>query len=247
MRITRSQLRNLILEATIDYIDNDGKRIAVKADGVLGNNNLRLQLQGYYNDVYDEKLKHQQQIMSGQYPDLAKELAHKGSYYQAMDDFQEYLENTVTSKYGNNSTIKFGEQDFIDEQPSEFITLSDIISNMNSDKIKYKSKFRDFPDPKRGESSVDYNDHEPLEFKAEPITPEDELQQAQRLSDIEQRRRELGSDLSFMFDKTVPRADYPDETTTPKGYMNLEDLMADEEPPTWMNSNSDKTEPPQGR
>ena len=50
----------------------------------------------------------------------------------------------------------------------------------------------------------------------------------------------------FNDDDTIPRANYPDETTTPKGFMNLEDLMADDEPPTWMND-PEGTEPPKGR
>lgn len=250
MMITRKQLRDLILEATIDYVDNDGSRKAVKADGILSNNNLRLQLHGYYDDAYDKFFEYQNNLIGDQFPDLAKDLAHTSSFNQAKDEFQEYIENSVSSKYGSNASIKFGAQDFEGEVPNELLSLSQVIGDIKSKKVKYNPKFRDFPDPKRGEANVDFDDYEPLEFKTEPITAEDELAQIQRQADIEQRRREMGSDLSFMFrnsdENTIPRADYPDETTTPKSYMNLEDLLTGEEPPTWM-SDPEGTEPPKGR
>ena len=243
MMLTRKQLRDLILEATVDYVDDKGRRRAVKADGILSNNNLRLQLQGYYNDAYDEFIEYQNNLIGDQFPQLAKDLAHTSSFNKAKDEFQEYLENSVSSKYGTNASIKFGSQDFQDEVPNEFINFSQIIDGIKSDKISYNPKFRDFPIPKSSESDVDFDDYEPLQFETEPITAEDELQQTQRQVDIEKRRRELGSGLSDMFSNTVPRVDYPDETTTPKGYMSL---MADEEPPTWMGG-PEGTEPPKGR
>ena len=232
MMITRRQLRELILEATIDYVDEKGKRKAVKADGIFSNNSLRLQLQGYYNDAYDKFLKYQNNLIGDQYPELAKDLAHTSSFNQAKDEFQEYLENSVSSKYGMDASIKFGSQDLFDEVPNEYINFSQIIDDMQSKKIKYNDKFRDFPSISKDEFDLDFDDYEPFNFKTEPISDEEEEEHIQNQLDREAKRRELGSNLSFMFGNTVPRDEYPETTVPRKEYQSLEDLMnADTDPP----------------
>tara|TARA_B100000214_G_scaffold343419_1_gene291886 strand:+ start:945 stop:1685 length:741 start_codon:yes stop_codon:yes gene_type:complete len=246
MKLTRSQFRKILTEATIDYVDDKGNRRAETASNLFSNNSLRLQLQGYYNDAHERILPHQMDIIGGKNPDLAKEIAHEGAINYAREDIINYIEASLASKYGNSAVIKFGDNDFKDEMPNQFVQLSDIIKNSTSKKIKYRSNFRDFPTPQRREVDVDFEDYEPLQFTTEPITAEEELQQKQRQDAIERRRRELGSDISLAFSNTVPRADYPDEATTPKGFMSLEDMLTDDALPTWM-GDQESTEPPKGR
>ena len=224
MKLTRKQFRKLILEATIDYIDNEGQRKAEKASGILSNNNLRMQLQSYYNDAYEEKLRHQQNITGGGYPELAQELAHEGSVHQAKDDFQNYLEDAIIAKYGASATMKFGAQDFIDEPPNDDINLRDIISFLDSDKVKYSPSFKDFPQVDLKDLEVEYDPVGELEMQ--DFTVEDEDLYLQRQAELEAKRRELGSELKHMLDTTVPRAEYSDEETDP-AFLSLDDIMTD--------------------
>ena len=225
MKITRRQLRKLLTEATVDYVDNEGSRRAEKASDLLSNNSLRLQLQGFYNDAYERILPHQMDIIGDKNPDFAKELAHDGAVNYAREDIVDYIETSLMTKYGKSAIIKFGENDFTSEMPNQYIQLSDIIKNSNSNKIKYDPIFKDFPDNKQ--KNIE-NLPSVGSLNIEDITDEEYEQELSRRSNLSQERSLVGDNISDIFQNTVPRSEYPDETTSPgRDWLNLDDIMND--------------------